>query len=187
MPLDTGADGMTKAMGMDPLRRDMIAGAVIGFLLIAATFAIFIAGLRQINEARDAQESLDHASRYVQATLRGVGELILAEGASAQVKALQASLKAGDAALDELAGHAAHLAGGHAIKVDEEDGAPEHSVVAAHLIHGSRDVILLLFLLVVLGLCLGTGELNAKGGLVDVIHHLGHELGPSHVEVFSAA
>ena len=103
MPLDTGADGMTKAMGMDPLRRDMIAGAVIGFLLIAATFAIFIAGLRQINEARDAQESLDHASRYVQATLRGVGELILAEGASAQVKALQASLKAGDAALDELA------------------------------------------------------------------------------------
>ena len=116
MPLDTGADGMTKAMGMDPLRRDMIAGAVIGFLLIAATFAIFIAGLRQINEARDAQESLDHASRYVQATLRGVGELILAEGASAQVKAFTttqipylttAAVKGIDAA--DLAALTAHL------------------------------------------------------------------------------
>ncbi len=93
---------MNVGAGIDPLRRDMIVGAVIGFLLIAATFAIFMIGLRQINVARDAQESLDRANRYVQATLRGVGELILAEGASAQVKALQANMQAGDAALNDL-------------------------------------------------------------------------------------
>ncbi len=88
--------------GRDPLRRDMIAGAVISFLLIVATFVVFMVGLRQINDARDAQESLDQANRYVQATLRGVGELILAEGATAQVKALLASIKAGDDALNNL-------------------------------------------------------------------------------------
>lgn len=87
---------------MDPLRRDMIAGAVGGVLLIAATAIVLFIGLRQISGAYDAQEALDSANRHVQATLRGVGELILAEGASAQIKSLQSSLQAGDAAIKVL-------------------------------------------------------------------------------------
>ena len=93
----------------------------------------------------------------------------------------------GKAFLDESAGDLAHLSRGHAVKVYEEDGAPEHGIVAAHFIHGSRDVVLLLFLLVVLDLGLCTGELDAQGWLVDVVHHLGDEFGPRHIEIFSAA
>ncbi len=87
----------------DPLRRDMLIGAALGFVLILATLVICYLGVAQINAARDAQASVDNAQRYVQGTMRGVGELILSEGANAQIKALQANLRQGDEALKALA------------------------------------------------------------------------------------
>jgi methyl-accepting chemotaxis protein len=87
----------------DPLRRDLVAGGIIGFLLIVATLVICYLGVSQINTARDAQSSLDQSERYVQGVMRGLGELILAEGASEQIKALESNLRKSDDALKGLA------------------------------------------------------------------------------------
>lgn len=97
------ADSSVRAPGGDPLRRTLITGGVIGFMLIAATLVICYLGVRQINNARDTQAMLDQTERYLESTMRGLGELILAEGASAQVKALQANLKKSDESMKLLA------------------------------------------------------------------------------------
>ncbi len=88
----------------DPLRRDLIAGAIMGFILLLITLAIGYAGVRQIYAMQNAQISLDRAEISVHGALRGTGELILAEGARAQTEALTAHLSAADDALKVLAG-----------------------------------------------------------------------------------
>ena len=97
------ASGKDYAQSGDPLRRTLVAGGVIGFLLILATLAICYTGVKQINKARDAQAALDQSERYLQGAMRGLGELILSEGASAQIKGLQANLLKADEALGLLA------------------------------------------------------------------------------------
>ncbi len=88
----------------DPLRRDLIAGAIMGFMLLLITLAIGYFAVRQIYIMQSAQISLDRAEIYVQSAMRGTGELILAEGARAQKEALTAHLSAADDALKVLAG-----------------------------------------------------------------------------------
>jgi methyl-accepting chemotaxis protein len=88
----------------DPLRRDLIAGAIMGFMLLLITLAIGYWGVRQIYTMQSAQISLDRAENAVQGAMRGTGELILAEGARAQTEALKAHLSAADDALKVLAG-----------------------------------------------------------------------------------
>ncbi len=84
------------------------------------------------------------------------------------------------------AGNLAHVTRRHAVQVDVDERAPDDSVVAAHLINGSRDVVLLFLLPIVLFLGFAAGELNPKARLFDVVHHLCDELGPGDIVVFGA-
>jgi methyl-accepting chemotaxis protein len=88
----------------DPLRRDLLAGAIIGFILLLITLAIGYYGARQIYVMQSAQISLDEAEISVQRAMRGAGELILAEGARAQTEGLKTHLRAANDTLLVLAG-----------------------------------------------------------------------------------
>ena len=51
-----------------------------------------------------------------------------------------------EAALIKDAGHFAHLARGHAVQVNIDNRTPKDSIVRAHFIHGSGDIVLLFLL-----------------------------------------
>ena len=86
----------------DPVRRDLTLGASVSFALVVVALAVFFYGARHISEARALRSQLENADRHVQGTLRSVGELILAEGATAQIQAIKTSLTKANSALASL-------------------------------------------------------------------------------------
>ena len=82
----------------------------------------------------------------------------------------------GQAFIVQSAGDLAHVARRHAVQVDIDERAPDDGVIAAHLINGSRYVVLLFLLAVVLFLGFAAGEFNPEARLFDVVHHLCDEL-----------
>jgi methyl-accepting chemotaxis protein len=71
---------------------------------VVVALAVFFYGARHISEARALRSQLETADRHVQGTLRSVGELILSEGASAQIQAIKTSLTKANSALASLDG-----------------------------------------------------------------------------------